>query len=264
MAGRFKLDQHIGQGAFGDVYSGHEVETNTPVAVKLERVGVKYPQLEYEARVYGALRGVPGIARMHYSGLEGDYNVMVIDRLGEDMETTRSNREGGRLAVSTVLKLARDCLHILQEFHARGFVHRDLKPDNLMWGRDGKGVHLIDFGLSKYMLDGDGRYITDQGGKSLTGTPRYASVANHRGREQGRRDDLESLGFVLVYLLTGSLPWQNEEDYDKIMRSKQQNLRTGNLVKDMHKFFRKYFEYVSTLRFHDEPNYSYLRGLSRK
>lgn len=263
MSGRYKLDKQIGRGAFGEVYSGHEVGTNKPVAVKLERVDAKYPQLAYEARVYRALRGVAGIAHVHYSGREGDYNVLVIDRLGDDMETVREGQRGGHMSTASVLKLARSCLSILQEFHSRGFVHRDLKPDNLMRDRRGEGVHLIDFGLSKYMLDEDGRYIAESRGKSLTGTPRYASTANHRGHEQGRRDDLESLGFVLVYLLTGSLPWQNEDDYNEILASKQKYLCSGMLVQDMHKFFRKYFEYVSTLNFQDEPDYSYLRRLTR-
>jgi len=140
-------------------------------------------------------------------------------------------------------------------------VHRDIKPDNFMTGPRGEGMYLIDFGLSKYVRDSNGHHITPDNNKHLTGTPRYASISNHKGRDQGRRDDLESLGFVLMYLLKGSLPWQNLSDYDSILKSKQSMLRRGKLFKDVPPRFEKYFKYVSTLGFSDRPNYKYLRHL---
>jgi serine/threonine protein kinase len=258
---KFKLQECLGKGAFGEIYAGVDVASNIPVAIKLERKGAKYPQLQYEARIYNELRGVTGIARMHYCGAEGDFNVMVIDRLGDDMEKIRARSETKRLSKEQVVDTADRCLTILEQFHNRGFVHRDIKPDNILLDRAGKHMFLIDFGLSKRICDSRGVQIEPNNHKNLTGTPRYASVANHQGREQGRCDDLQSLGFVLIYLLTGTLPWKQLDDYSKIKREKQRALRSGRLFKDLPPFFAHYFNYVGKLSFDDKPDYARMRRM---
>jgi serine/threonine protein kinase len=260
---RFKLGKKLGSGAFGEIYSGKEVNTGERVAVKLEKRDAKYPQLRYEARIYHALSGTPGIPKMLYSGVEGAYNVMVVERLGVDMEHMRAQTISGKLPLNKVLNIGEHALRVIEKFHRHGFVHRDIKPDNLLTGVDGRGLFLIDFGLSKYILDSSGRHIPQSRNKSLTGTPRYASISNHLGREQGRRDDLESLGFVLLYLLRGSLPWKDMEDYDNILRCKQNSLRTEKLYKDAPSCFRAYFQSISRLGFADEPDYKRLRAILR-
>lgn len=91
-------------------------------------------------------------------------------------------------------------------------MHRDIKPENFLMGLGKKShiVHIIDFGLSKRYRDSKThQHIQYKENKNLTGTARYASVNAHLGIEQARRDDLESIGYVLVYLVNGSLPWQN-------------------------------------------------------
>lgn len=259
----FKVGKRLGGGAFGDIYAGKDTVHGTPVAIKLEEKGVKYPQLYYESRIYHAMRDVEGIPRLLYSGEEGNFNVMVVEMLGEDMEERRHQSPYGRLPLADVINVGIRTLYILEEFHNRGFVHRDIKPENLMTDRHGHGVYLIDFGLSKYVLKEDGTHIPPNHNKSLTGTPRYASIANHMGHEQGRRDDLESLGFVLLYLLTGSLPWQNKGDYTKVLKMKQDALMSGSLFAHAPLCFKQYFRYISTLQFDSRPDYSRLRKTLR-
>lgn len=261
---RFKLEKKLGSGAFGEIYAGHEVSTGRRVAIKLEKRDAKYPQLHYESRIYSALSGTEGIPRMLYSGVEGGYNVLVIEELGKDMEHIRAQTLSGRLPLNQVLSVAQKTLRVVERFHNHGFVHRDIKPDNLLTGIDGHGIYLIDFGLSKYMLDSSGNHIPPSQNKSLTGTPRYASISNHLGREQGKRDDLESLGFVLLYLLRGSLPWKDMQDYDSILKCKQSFLRSGKLYKDAPSCFKSYFQYISKLGFADEPDYAHLHALFRR
>lgn len=261
---RFKVDEKLGSGAFGDIYAGHELGTNIPVAIKLEPVDARHPQLRYEARIYNSLQNIMagGIPALRYFGTEGDYNVMVLDRLGSNMEQIRAASPTGHLSYRQVAKVATSVLQLLEQFHDQGFVHRDLKPDNILTGPQGRGFYLIDFGLSKYVRNPDGTHIPDRTGKHLTGTPRYASIGNHKGREQGRRDDIESLGYVLLYLLQGSLPWQHLTDqYDDIMREKQRRLRDGSLVHNTPPAFRRLFNHVATLTFQDRPDYTYLRQL---
>ena len=261
---RFKLGNHLGSGAFGEIYASQEVHTGLATAVKLERVDTKYPQLMYEARIYNMLQNdMKGdIPHMHYFGTEGVYNVLVLDRLGKNMEQIRLDAPATRLNHAQVNTVADHTLRILEKFHDHGFVHRDMKPDNLLTGLSGRGFFLIDFGLSKYVRDPvGGGHIPERKDKHLTGTPRYASIGNHRGREQGRKDDIESLGYVLLYLLRGSLPWQHIDQYDKILEMKQKMLRDGSLNKDTPPGFARFFRYITRLTFADRPDYAHLRSL---
>jgi serine/threonine protein kinase len=265
---RFKVDYKLGSGAFGEIYAGHELYTDVPVAIKLEQTNARHPQLRYEARIYHTLQHeLQGfIPRMYYFGNEKSYNVLVLQRLGKNFEQLRSESPTQRLSYSVVAEVAVAVLTILELFHDLGFVHRDLKPDNILTGLDGKGVYLIDFGLSKMIFDSvTGKHISDRAGKHLIGTPRYASIGNHRGHEQGRKDDLESLGYVLLYLLRGFLPWQSiTEDYDSIMREKQSKIQDLSLFIDTPTAFRRFFRYINTLHFGDRPDYDYLRRLFTK
>ncbi|KAK6143957.1 hypothetical protein DH2020_020777 [Rehmannia glutinosa] len=132
-----------------------------------------------------------------------------------------------------------------------------------------KLVYIIDFGLAKKYRDlQTHKHIPYRENKNLTGTARYASVNTHLGVEQSRRDDLESLGYVLMYFLRGSLPWQGlkagtkKQKYDKISEKKMLT-PIEVLCKSYPSEFISYFHYCRSLRFEDKPDYSYLKRLFR-
>lgn len=271
---RYRLQERLGGGAFGEIYSGVDTESGAAVAVKLERVDAEHPQLTYEARIYTQLANETGIPQLHYVGREGNYNVLVLERLGSNLETL-FNQCGRRFSLHTVLMLADKMLQLVQKVHDAGFVHRDIKPDNFVTGMREKGeddeLYVIDFGLSKCFWDPvKDEHIPFRNDKHLTGTARYASIGNHRGLEQSRRDDLESLGYVLLYLLKGSLPWQNQKGksrkakYGKMMEAKKQALQTKSLFVGAPDAFARYFEYVTQLRFEERPDYMMLRNLFKR
>ncbi|KAL6840528.1 hypothetical protein ACP4OV_030338 [Aristida adscensionis] len=298
---KFRLGRKIGSGSFGEIYLGTNIQTNEEVAIKLENVKTKHPQLLYESKIYRILQGGTGIPNVRWFGVEGDYNVLVMDLLGPSLEDL-FNFCSRKLSLKTVLMLADQmchestldimtCLydsalhgddptlcHLIDtlinrvEFvHSKSFLHRDIKPDNFLMGlgRRANQVYIIDFGLAKKYRDtSTHQHIPYRENKNLTGTARYASVNTHLGIEQSRRDDLESLGYVLMYFLRGSLPWQGlkagtkKQKYEKISEKKVATSIEA-LCRGYPTEFASYFHYCRSLRFDDKPDYSYLKRLFR-
>ena len=150
-----------------------------------------------------------GIPSVHWFGVEGDYNCMVMDLLGPSLEDLFSFCKR-KFSLKTVLMLGDQMVQRLEYMHNNHFIHRDMKPDNFLVGVGKKQqlLYMIDYGLAKrYREPKTGDHIPYRDNKSLTGTARYASVNTHLGIEQSRRDDLESIAYILIYFLKGSLPW---------------------------------------------------------
>ena len=175
-----------------------------------------------------------------------------------------------RFELKTVLILAQQMLTAIETVHSHDILHRDIKPDNFLMGLKAANQHhnvfIIDFGLSKRYRDPkSGQHIPYRNDRSLTGTARYASLHTHLGGEQSRRDDLEAIGFVLLYFLRGSLPWQglksNNPKLD-IGRVKQ-NTSVENLCDTYPSQFCTYLHYCRNLEFEENPDYEYLRKLFR-
>jgi len=271
VSGKFRLGRKIGSGSFGDIYLGTNINTGEEVAMKLESIKTRHPQLAYEYKVYRILSGGVGIPVVRWFGKEGDFNVMIMEILGPSLEDL-FNFCSRRFTMKTVLMLADQMLARIEYVHSKNFLHRDTKPDNFLIGlgkRKLNQVYIIDFGLAKKYRDPDThQHIPYVEHKSLTGTARYASINTHLGIEQSRRDDLESLGFVFMYFNRSSLPWQGlkantkKEKYNKIAEKKLSTPVTL-LCKHFPNEFTTYLNYCNALRFDDKPDYKYLRRLFR-
>ncbi|XP_057978497.1 casein kinase 1-like protein 2 [Malania oleifera] len=267
---KFRLGRKIGSGSFGEIYLGTNIQTNEEVAIKLENVKTKHPQLLYESKLYKILQGGTGIPNVRWFGVEGDYNVLVMDLLGPSLEDL-FNFCSRKLSLKSVLMLADQMINRVEFVHSKSFLHRDIKPDNFLMGlgRRANQVYIIDFGLAKKYRDtSTHQHIPYRENKNLTGTARYASMNTHLGIEQSRRDDLESLGYVLMYFLKGSLPWQGlkagtkKQKYEKISEKKV-STPIEALCRGYPTEFASYFHYCRSLRFDDKPDYAYLKRIFR-
>jgi casein kinase 1/casein kinase I family protein HRR25 len=268
---KYTVNLKIGSGSFGDIYKGTNNVTGEEVAIKLEDLSSKHLQLVRETKIYKTLQGIVGIPAVKWDGVEGGYNAMVLDLLGKSLEDLL-NDCGRKFSLKTVLMLADQLLCRLEILHTKSYIHRDIKPDNFLIGRNNRKhlVYVIDFGLSKLYQDPrTGRHIPFREGKSLTGTARYASCNAHMGIESSRRDDVESLGYMLVYFLRGKLPWQGvkaqnkKHKYQKIMEKKV-STSIEVLCKGFPSELRAFFDHVRALRFEDKPDYDFLKRIFRE
>ncbi|CAD7971253.1 unnamed protein product [Amoebophrya sp. A25] len=222
---RFRIEKKIGAGSFGEIYVAYDTQKHVSVAVKTESRTTRHPQIHYEAKIYKLLRGGKGIPTMHWYGTEGNYNILVLDLLGPSLEDIFTHYRR-RLSMKCVLMLADQMLDRIEYLHKKNYIHRDIKPDNFVYHQD--CIYLIDYGLAKKYRDPKTHeHIPMKTGKNLTGTARYVSINTHLGVEPSRRDDLESLCYVWLYFLRGSLPWQGQkgskkEKYQKIMTLKME------------------------------------------
>ena len=270
---QYRLMRKIGSGSFGDIYLGINTTNGEEVAVKLEPVKARHPQLLYESKLYKILQGGVGIPHFRWFGTrptEKDYNVLVMDLLGPSLEDL-FNFCSRKFSTKTVLMLADQMIGRIEYVHNKNFIHRDIKPDNFLMGigRHCNKLFIIDFGLAKKYRDSRTRtHIPYREDKNLTGTARYASINAHLGIEQSRRDDMESLGYVLKYFNRGSLPWQGlkaatkKQKYERISEKKM-STPVEVLCKGSPAEFAMYLNYCRGLRFDEAPDYMYLRQLFR-
>ncbi|XP_036299100.1 casein kinase I [Pipistrellus kuhlii] len=268
VGGKYKLIRKIGSGSFGIVYQAVNITNGEGVAVKVESQKARHPQLMHENRLYKILQGGIGIPRIRWFGQEKDYNALVMDLLGPSLEDL-FNYCNRSFSMKTVLMLADQMISRIEYLHTKNFIHRDIKPDNFVMG---VGLHchklfLVDFGLAKKYRDNRTKqHIPYREDKNLTGTVRYASINAHLGIEQSRRDDLESIGYVLMYFNRTNLPWQGitaatkKQKYEKICEKK---MATDVLCNDYPAEFAMYLNYCRGLHFEETPDYAYLRQLFR-
>ena len=266
------LNKKIGSGSFGQIYQCINKKTNEILACKIESINELKPQLYHESKIMLLMRNCTGFPTCYEFRLTGQDKILIMDYLGPNLDTIMNklpSDENGikKFSFKTSLMIMIQCVERLKCLHEKGIVHRDIKPENFVIGPKNKEriIYLIDFGLSK-KISNEKIIPSVKAEGGLVGTVRYISINTHQGYEQGRRDDLESLFYIIIYFIKGELPWQNikgktkAEKYSKILEIKKKVTENGELVEGLPIEMGKICEYILELNFAEKPNYLMIKN----
>ena len=264
---KYMLIDKIGRGAFGDVYNGMNIYTKEKVAIKLEERKNSQNPLEQEAFILYNLKG-PGIPEIKAFGRNKKHNILVQSLLGNSLnDIFNSNKK--KFTVKDICNIGIQMLERIEYIHSKNYIHRDIKPQNFLIGKDNNGeniIYLIDFGLAKKYRSSRGNHVKYSIKNQITGTPNFCSLNAMKGVEQSRRDDLESLCYIIIYFFKGFLPWKGLtsgsiiERFNNILDMKK-SIKISSLCEGLPNEISELFKYVKKLGFSEKPNYNYMKKL---
>ena len=258
VAGTYRLIKKIGEGSFGKIFAAKNKITGEEVAVKLIKTEHK-TIWENEINILERLKEVKNIPSLYAAGAEGQFNYIVMDLLEQNLEQLKTSY-GANLTMKVILQLGMQMLTVVEAIHSKGIIHRDIKPANFLLKTNKQNIselYLIDFGLACSYVTDEKKHIQMRTNKPLIGTTRYMSINAHQGITASRKDDLESLGYILVYLSKGELPWQNSGEMALAIKQSFGWTYGSVIVGE----FLLFIQYCRGLPFADQPKYDYLRTI---
>ncbi|CAO3696908.1 unnamed protein product [Rhizopus stolonifer] len=302
IAENWSVSGRIGEGSFGEVFEVEDIHTKRKYAIKRETLRMRRPQIKHEKEIYSILQGGSGIPQCYWHGQHEEFDCIVIDLLGPNLNQLREVTR--KIPIEAVVDFGCQMVSLMEHIHKHGFVYRDIKPDNFLfsshcilsepeaietldehgiplvryrypsceevfrqWNSPRPQLFLVDFGLTTRWKDPETNKPFPEIRKlhkNKAGTARYASLNVHRGKPHSRRDDLESIGYLLLDLIFGSLPWtgiqarSSRAGWDRMKQIKEDTF-LEDLYAGLPQGLLKYMEYTRRLRFAEEPDYESLR-----
>lgn len=273
--GRWALEKQLGVGSFGQVWLARDMSTKQKVAIKLESQKEKELQIFLEFSFYKALEKSDRIPKIYkicpvHDNKNEEWCGLVMECMGNSLDSLSDKY--AKFSLKSTIQVTIQMLHAIEAVHSAGIVHRDIKPDNFMFGlkenngRD-KVLCMIDFGLAKYWRNPDtGKHIANEKAIMILGTARYMSANAQTGMTQSRRDDLISIGYLMVFFAIGRLPWQGLDIDDSRKRSEvtgnmKNKITATELCKGLPSEFTELVRKFRCLRFEETPDYAGYRKL---
>lgn len=264
VAGKFTIKKKIGSGKHNEIFLVKSC-TEDEFALKSEKNNCSRHSVLHESKVLKLLQGGAGIPSIQWAGVEAGQMMMVIELLGPTIKDL-FQACNHKFCLKTILMLAEQFLNRIEFVHSKSYLHRDIKPENFLIGLGKRSslVYLINFGLAKKFRDTKThQHIAFKENKKPVGNIKFVSIYTHNGFEQSRRDDLIAIGYILLFLLRGNLPWQgiNTPNKNKLTADKKLSVHLDDLCAQHPVEFKHYLEYSTSLKFEDSPDYVYLRRL---
>jgi len=252
---KYLLLEKIGEGSFGCIYKGKHIRTNEFVAIKVEKNDCNTKILKREALIYQYINNNNYTPQIKWFGKDIVNHYMVINLLGGSLK--EKLQVDGSFSLIKTLEIGLQMIEIIEFIHNKGLIHRDIKPDNFLYDTDNYNkIYIIDFGFCKNFIVNN-QHIREKKLHNIIGSFNYASINSHELNELSRRDDLESIGYMLLFLYLNTLPWKNE-GRETI---KQMKMNITNDTATIPDVFIKFLKYSKSLTFVETPDYNYIKNI---
>lgn len=256
---KFKINSLIGQGSFSSVYSGVDVETSVPVAIKVFQKNLKV-YFNIESEILAKVSGKKGFPEIIWRGESNELFYIVMTLLGPSLRS-RLQTEGNHKL--NIFKAGIKILDALKRLHKENYIHRDLKLENIVQGLNNpKDFYLIDFGLGKKYYDKRTHYhIPMKTDFKFKGNLIFCSNNVLSGIESSRRDDLVSLSLILLYVYKGTIPWIYHATSIEAMIGFRSSTSLIDITINAPHELSEFYKYTLSLGFYQEPDYKYIKKL---
>lgn len=267
IANKYEIQERIGSGSFGMIFQGINLRTREKVAIKVEPIHNQTKLLKNESIMYEYLKKVKGIPNVKWFGKDDNNYYMVIPLLGVSLETIKEKYH--RISYPLISKIGIQLIELVESIHEKGLVHRDIKPDNFLFGLEENmqnELYLIDFGFCKSYVKNN-QHISYKITSRIIGSANFASIHSHNHEELSRRDDLESIGYILYYLYYRNLEWSSINIFENYLINNEEikQLKLKIVEKrGLPLFLKMFFENIWKIGFDEKPNYLLLMTILRE
>jgi len=254
---KFEIKKCIGTGTFGKIYEGNNIRSQEAVAIKMEPLTLEINSLKHETKIYQYLNGTEGVPTLKWYGTDLNHRYMVINLLQNSL--TDILQQNSFLSLKDTFTIGINIISILKSIHEKGLIHRDIKPDNFLFGigENTCKIYLIDYGMCKRYSNEQGNHIDPKQISQIIGSINYCSVNTHNLIEQSRRDDLESVAYILLYLSTGNLLWEKINSSQGV-KERKEVLTSDIKIPGISYSLLNYLKYTRNLEFKEKPDYEWI------